>query len=80
VLITGKLSWTKKSTKDGEKSGLAVTTFGVERFHTADATEHEPAPAYGSGVDDAEISHEAPKRPRRRGYPQAALLGGFPPN
>jgi hypothetical protein len=30
VLITGKLAWTKKPTKAGEKAGLAVTTFNVE--------------------------------------------------
>jgi hypothetical protein len=30
VLVTGKLAWTKKTTKDGQKSGLAVTCFGVE--------------------------------------------------
>jgi single-stranded DNA-binding protein len=30
VHVTGKLSWTKKVSKGEEKSGLAVTTFGVE--------------------------------------------------
>ena len=30
VLVTGRLAWTKKVSKGEEKSGLAVTTYGVE--------------------------------------------------
>jgi hypothetical protein len=49
VLVTGKLGWTKKTTKDGEKSGLAVSTFGVEvlvKTEVLDETvDVEPIPA-----------------------------------
>jgi single-stranded DNA-binding protein len=46
VLVTGKIAWTKKVSKGEEKSGLAVTTYGVEVLARAevpdtDATEIE---------------------------------------
>ena len=75
VLVTGKLGWTKKTTKDGEKSGLAVTTFGVEVLAKAEvsvvAGEPEPPP---------ESSTPPEKAPRRRSYPPQALAGGFSEN
>jgi single-stranded DNA-binding protein len=40
VLINGKLSWVKKSGKDGDKSSLAVTTFAVEVLAPATAAAH----------------------------------------
>jgi single-stranded DNA-binding protein len=78
VLVTGKLSWTKKTTKDGEKSGLAVTTFNVEVLIKAEVpatvtADLEPMP-------EPEPAPEPPAKPRRRSYPKAALQGGFSQN
>jgi hypothetical protein len=40
-------------------------------------TEHEASPEYNSEREPPERSHEAPRRPRKRPYPKAALQGGF---
>jgi single-stranded DNA-binding protein len=64
VLVTGKLAWTKKTTKDGEKSGLAVTTFNVEVLHKIETAagvtaDLQPGP-------DPEPTSEPPAKPRKR--------------
>jgi single-stranded DNA-binding protein len=38
VLIIGKLAWTKKPTKAGEKASLAVTCFNVEKLASSGIT------------------------------------------
>lgn len=73
VLVTGKLAWTKRTTKDGEKSGLAVTTFGVEVLAKAEV----PVAAHES---EPEPSTAPPQKARRRPYPKAALSRGFAQN
>jgi single-stranded DNA-binding protein len=78
VLVTGKLSWAKKTTKDGDKSGLAVTSFNVEVLTKAEvspdaATDQELMP-------ESDPPTEPQPKPRRRSYPRAALQGGFSPN
>ena len=72
VLVTGKLAWTKRTTKDGEKAGLAVTCFNVEILVKGEA----PVEA----TSDEERPVEPPVKPRRRSYPRAALAGGFAQN
>lgn len=78
VLVTGKLSWAKKTTRDGEKAGLAVTSFSVEVLVKAEMSvgvtadlDHPPEPA---------STPATPVKVRRRSYPKAALEGGFSQN
>ena len=78
VLVTGKLSWTKKTTKDGEKSGLAVTTFGVEVLVKAEGPDKATVAAERIPAD--EPTPEPQPKVRRRSYPKAALQGRFSQN
>ena len=83
VELTGQNAWPKAPRKPGGKWIPAAICFGVTRLSGSAATD-----AYGSGADDEQIplepvSGSAPtsaKPVRRRGYPKAALQGGFQPN
>jgi hypothetical protein len=61
VLITGKLAWAKKTTKDGEKSGLAVMTFGVEVLTHADTLTTSQSAVTDSASELHAASSEAPR-------------------
>jgi single-stranded DNA-binding protein len=71
VLVTGKLSWTKK-----EKSALAVTTFAVEVLAKAEV----PVAAAELEPERQQEPSTPPRKVRRRPYPPAALSGGFAQN
>jgi single-stranded DNA-binding protein len=72
VLVTGKLAWTKKTTKDGEKSGLAVTTFAVEVLSRL--PQHETSPSYAtasmSGGENVQSGGDTDVAPSKKGRPR----------
>jgi hypothetical protein len=75
LMVEGALSWKAGRTKETGK--LQVVCFDVERLPTSASVDHDASPEYGSGSDEAQLNHEAPRRPRKRPYPKAALQGGF---
>jgi hypothetical protein len=77
VVTSGKLCYRKRDTKAGPQSRLELLVWSVDRLSASSPTAHEPSPAYGRGSDDPAINLEAPRRPRKRPYPKAALQGGF---
>jgi hypothetical protein len=79
VLIDGKLSW-RSTTKAGVKeSKMVVTTWDVQVL-TSTGVPQEPRSDGGAGGDPSPEVIDAPEpapKGRTRGYPQAALSGGF---
>jgi single-stranded DNA-binding protein len=77
IAVEGRLSWKSTLKKDGSKLGLCVTTFGVDVLVKADG------PTASTGDLALTPEPEQPEDPsvkvRRRGYPRAALEGGFNP-
>ena len=77
VLTSAKLCYRKRSTKLGEQSRLEVLVWQVDVLSESSGPAQADAAERGSGLDEVEINHEAPRRPRKRSYPKAALQGGF---
>jgi hypothetical protein len=78
ILITsGKLAYKKRATKAGEVSRLEILVWAGDRLSESTGPAQADAPESGSGLDEVEINHESPRRPRKRSYPKAALHGGF---
>jgi hypothetical protein len=70
VLVTGKLAWTKKISKGEEKSGLAVTTYGVEVLAKTEVPVEATADL--EPMSDPEPEMEPPVKVRRPRYSKAS--------
>src|SRR5882724_4566273 len=83
VHITGQWKYrrTADQTSGAKVSKPVVSSWGVSQRIPALATPlppaHEASPEYGGGVDEGALPTQAPRAPRRRPYPKAALDGGF---
>ena len=78
VITSGKLCYRKRDTKLGEQSRMEILVWQVDRLTTLPQDERSPD-VEGDEPSTEPETHPEPK-PRRRGYPKAALQGGFTPN
>jgi single-stranded DNA-binding protein len=79
VMITnGRLTYRKRETKLGEQARMEILVWSVEILTTSPQAARSDD-AEGDHTSDVENSAPEPK-PRRRGYPKAALQGGFAPH
>jgi single-stranded DNA-binding protein len=75
IAVEGRLGWKSTLKKDGTKLGLCVTTFGVEVLVKAEGPDASTADL--ALTPESEQREDQPVKVRRRGYPRAALDGGF---
>jgi len=77
IVTSGKLTYKKRTVKGVEQSRMEILVWSVDRLSTPLPPAHEASPEYGGGVDEGALPTQAPRAPRRRPYPKAALDGGF---
>lgn len=78
VAVEGRLSWKSTLKKDGQKLGLCVSTFSVDILVKAEGPDVSTADL--ALTSEPEQPEDPPVKARRRGYPRAALKGGFAPH